>query len=87
MENDGTFTADFEYVAGSGDLDECHGRFGVTPEHPEGIYHYYVTDEFPFIGRSWRGEPDESFFKHPGPGAPFPGFGPPGGRRPPPRRR
>jgi hypothetical protein len=81
---DGKFTADFEYAAGSGDLDECHGRFGVTPEHPEGIYYYCVTDEFPFIGRSWRGEPDESFFKHRGPGAPFPGFGPRNGRRPPP---
>lgn len=83
---DGTFTADFEYVAGSGDLDECHGRFGVTPEHPAGIYYYCVTDEFPFIGRSWRGKPDQSFFKRRGPGAPFPGFGPRGGRRPPPRR-
>jgi len=79
---DGKFTADFEFVANSGDLDECNGRFGVTPEYPAGIYHYYVIDEFPFIGRSWRGEPDESFFKHRGPGAPFPGFGPPGGRRP-----
>ena len=28
---DGRFTADFEYVKGSGELDECNGRFGVTP--------------------------------------------------------
>jgi len=90
-EYDGRFTADFEYVAGSGDLDECNGRFGVTPEYSAGIYHYYVIDEFPFIGRQWRGEPDDSFQKHRrGPGSPFPGFGPPPGpgrgRRPPPPR-
>ena len=29
---DGTFTIDYEYVDSSGDLDECGGRFGVTPE-------------------------------------------------------
>lgn len=81
---DGRFTADFEYAAGSGDLDECNGRFGVTPEYPGGIYHYCVLDEFPYLGRQWRGMPDESFQKHRmQPGAPFPGFGPPGGRRPP----
>src|SRR5882672_4790430 len=33
---DGKFTADFEYVKSSGDLDECNGRFGVTPEFPHG---------------------------------------------------
>lgn len=51
----GTFTQDYEYVAGLGDLDECNGRFGVTPEHPEGIYHYYITDTFPFIQRCVKG--------------------------------
>lgn len=51
----GTFTQDFEFVAGSGDLDECNGRFGVTPEFPEGIYHYYATDGFPFIQRCVKG--------------------------------
>ena len=35
--------ADQEYVAGLGDLDECNGRFGKTPEFPDGIYHYYST--------------------------------------------
>jgi hypothetical protein len=82
---DGKFTADWEYVAGSGDLDECNGRVGVTPEFPDGIYHYYILNEFPFIARSWRGTPDDSFQKRRGPGPPFPGFGPPG-RRPPPDR-
>lgn len=36
----GTFLQDWEYVEGSGDLDECNGRVGVTPEFPDGIYHY-----------------------------------------------
>jgi hypothetical protein len=62
---DGKFTADFEYAKGSGDLDECNGRFGVTPEFPQGIYHYYITDEFPWISRVWRGTPDPSFMKRP----------------------
>ena len=60
---DGQFTADYEYVKGSGDLDECNGRFGVTPEYPQGIYHYYITEEFPFVSRFWRGTPDASFKK------------------------
>jgi hypothetical protein len=58
---DGTFVQDFEHVEGYGDLDEHNGRFGVTPEYPEGIYHYYLTDTFPFIPRSYKGTPDESF--------------------------
>ncbi len=31
---------DFEYVPGLGDLDECNGRTGPTPEFPEGTYYY-----------------------------------------------
>ena len=73
---DGKFTADYEYVKDSGDLDDCNGRFGVTAEYPAGIYHYYITEEFPWISRYWHGTPDPSFRKRgPGPG---PGFGPPG---------
>jgi hypothetical protein len=71
---DGKFTADYEYVSGSGDLDECNGRFGVTPEYPQGIYHYHITEEFPQLARQWRGTPDASFFKRGG------GPGGPGGR-------
>ena len=62
---DGKFTADYEYVRGCGDLDECNGRFGVTPEFPQGTYHYYITDEFPWISRFWRGTPDPTFIKRP----------------------
>ncbi|MDA9004098.1 YHYH protein [bacterium] len=52
----GTFTQDWEYVEGLGDLDECNGRFGVTPEFPNGIFHYYTTDDYPFIQRCVSGE-------------------------------
>lgn len=52
----GTFQQDWEYVAGSGDLDECNGRVGVTPEFPDGIYHYYSTDTYPYFQRCVKGE-------------------------------
>ena len=58
---DGTFREDWEFVSGSGDLDECNGRFGPTPEFPAGIYHYYVTDDYPYIPRCVFGTPDTSF--------------------------
>ena len=58
---DGEFRQDWEYVAGSGDLDQCNGRFGPTPEYPEGIYHYYITDDYPYIPRCVFGTPDPSF--------------------------
>jgi hypothetical protein len=82
---DGTFTQDYEFTKGSGDLDECNGRTGVTPESADGTYYYVVTDSFPFIPRSFRGTPDTSFEKHLGP----PPGGPdgPGGPDAPPRRR
>lgn len=52
----GTFREDWEYVEGSGDLDECNGRFGVTPDFPAGIYHYFATDSYPFLQRCVTGE-------------------------------
>ena len=52
----GAFTQDFEYIEGLGDLDECNGRIGVTPEFPEGIYYYMVTDDFPFFSRCLKGD-------------------------------
>jgi hypothetical protein len=54
----GAFTQDYQYVAGSGDLDECNGRFDRTPEFPEGIYHYYATDSWPYIQRCVKGSTD-----------------------------
>ena len=74
---DGTFVQDWEFVKGLGDLDECNGRFGVTPEDPQGIYHYYISKDYPFIPRSYRGTPDESFRRRvPGPPPGRPPFGP-----------
>jgi len=52
----GAFTQDFEYEEGYGDLDQCNGRIGVTPEFPEGIYYYMVTDEFPYFSRCLKGD-------------------------------
>jgi hypothetical protein len=52
----GTFVQDYAYVAGSGDLDECNGRSGVTPEFPKGIYHYYATDTYPYLQRCVKGQ-------------------------------
>jgi YHYH protein len=51
----GHFQQDWEYVSGLGDLDECNGRTGVTPEFPNGIYHYYITKTYPFIQRCVKG--------------------------------
>jgi hypothetical protein len=52
----GTFLQDYEYVSGLGDLDECNGRTGVTPEFPKGIYHYYATDTYPYLQRCMKGQ-------------------------------
>jgi hypothetical protein len=85
--HDGTFVQDYEYVPRAGALDECNGRQGVTPEHPAGIYHYFITEEFPFVPRCWRGTPDESFRHAAPPPHARPGSaGEPPRRRPPPRR-
>ena len=34
---------DWNYVSGSGDLDQCNGRYGPTPEYPDGTYYYVST--------------------------------------------
>jgi hypothetical protein len=54
---DGAFIQDYEFTPGSGDLDECNGRFGITPEFPEGTYAYFLTAEWPVIPRGFRGTP------------------------------
>lgn len=95
---DGTFVGDYEYVSGLGDLDQCNGRFTVTPEFPQGTYAYFLTEDWPVIPRSFRGSPSSDFAKGPPGGGPGsmregmrgrgfgpPGFGPPGSQ--PPRNR
>jgi hypothetical protein len=56
----GFFVEDYEYT-NSGDLDENNGRFGKTPEFPNGVYAYFATidasfaPKFPyFIGNKYR---------------------------------
>lgn len=72
-EYDGTYTLDFEYKEGAGDLDDCNGIFTVTPEYPEGTYAYFLTDTFPFVPRCLHGDSDGSFETA------VPDQGPPGG--------
>ncbi|QUR69950.1 YHYH protein [Mycobacterium spongiae] len=56
---DGTFIDDFDYVAGSGDLDACNGMT------QEGVYGYVVTDSYPYVLGCFTGTPDDSFRKNP----------------------
>jgi len=69
---DGAFVQDYEYVEGGGDLDECNGRFCVTPEFPQGTYAYFLTETFPVIPRLFRGKPisfrEENRGRRPRPG-------------------
>ena len=58
---DGTFVEDYEYYESVGDLDECNGRFCITPEFPNGTYAYFLTENWPTIPRMFRGTPDASF--------------------------
>ena len=58
--HDGTYTQDFEFKYGAGDLDECNGI--DTNEHG---YIYLITEEFPFIPRCWKGSPHPSFKSRP----------------------
>lgn len=76
---DGAFVQDYEFVPGTGDLDECNGRFGVTPEYPEGTYAYFLTTDWPVIPRGFRGAPVNLHA-----GGPTRGRGPSRGRPPPP---
>jgi hypothetical protein len=39
----GSYVEDYQYVPGSGTLDQYNGRFVVTPEYPQGTYAYFVT--------------------------------------------
>lgn len=58
--HDGTYGSDYEYVQGSGDLDECNG---ITID---GNYMYLVTNEFPYISRCLMGEVSQKARRGPG---------------------
>ncbi len=59
--HDGEYFQDYEYVAGSGDLDACNGRTGPTPDAPTGEYYYVLTEDFPSAPLCFSGTPDQSF--------------------------
>jgi len=54
---DGTYRDDYEFVEGIGDLDECNGMT------VDGIYGYYIIDEFPYMLGCFSGTPNSSFRK------------------------
>ena len=58
---DGSYTADYQFN-GSGTLDRHNGRFAVTPEFPDGVYHYHATPgAYPyFIGDEFYGHKNGS---------------------------
>ncbi|CAM1354055.1 YHYH protein [Tenacibaculum halocynthiae] len=49
-ENGGTIT--------NSDLDDYHGHVSVTPDFPNGIYHYHITSDDPYLnGSGYYGTP------------------------------
>lgn len=53
--HDGTYEQDYEYVEGSGTLDECNG--GMIYGH----YVYFATDTYPFFPRCFQGTVSSDF--------------------------
>jgi len=53
--HDGTYVQDWEYVEGSGTLDECNGAMR------DGAYVYYATDTYPFFPRCFKGTVSPDF--------------------------
>ena len=67
--SNGFFVEDYSFT-NAGDLDQHNGRYGRTPEYPNGIYAYFVgigsnslLPEFPyFIGDTYRTDPSTDNF-------------------------
>ena len=60
----GDLTSDYIYDSSVGTLDEYNGKFGVTPEYPNGTYAYFMTENamgmptYPYaIGPKYYGVP------------------------------
>jgi len=47
--HDGTYVQDWEYIAGSGDLDECNGAM------VDGTYRYFANDSYPYFPHCLKG--------------------------------
>ncbi|WP_299653473.1 YHYH protein [uncultured Tateyamaria sp.] len=52
---DGTYVQDYEFVAGSGTLDECNGAM------LDGQYVYFATETYPFFPRCFKGTVSSDF--------------------------
>lgn len=61
--HDGFYVEDYEFLDSSWPLDECNGRFGKTPEYPEGTYYYVMTDNWPYIPRCFYGTVLDNSFR------------------------
>ena len=57
----GVYSNDYEYIEDLGFLDDANGRYGITPEYPNGIYYYVITTDFPSIPRYFKGTPSNDF--------------------------
>jgi len=55
---DGAYRDDYEYVESLGDLDSCNGMT------VDGVYGYYITDNYPYVVGCFTGSPDVSFNKN-----------------------
>ena len=53
--HDGTYVQDYEYVAGTGNLDECNGAM------VDGTYVYFATETFPYFPRCFKGTVSSDF--------------------------
>ena len=51
----GTFAEDYEYVAGSGDLDVHNGHWTRTPDYPNGTYAYFLSTYPYLVGSTYFG--------------------------------
>jgi len=60
---DGTYIQDYEQFPAQSELDHCGGRFGVTPEYPNGTYYYVLTDNWPYIPRCLNGKFIDNTFR------------------------
>ncbi|MDG2344120.1 MAG: YHYH protein [Flavobacteriales bacterium] len=61
-EYNGKYTNDYEFVSGTGDLDECNGIVAnVTIGGETFNYYYVITDAFPVISRCISGAPSVDF--------------------------
>lgn len=60
---DGLYVEDYEYLDLNWELDECNGRFGITPEYPDGTYYYVMTDNWPYIPRCFYGTVIDNTFR------------------------